>query len=105
MKRGQYLETEYAKAYNSGTIGIVETIGKYDGQIMVTPRQLGTARAKTKPYYIIDDNAYIVLFFENNYTYSFPLDHIEVWDAEGNKLRDIEIRQRYNTMIRAAPPK
>ena len=91
LKKGQYLETKYAKNYNSQSIGIVETIGKYDGQIMVTPRQPGTARAETKPYYKIDDDTYVVLFFENNYTYSFPLECIEVWDADGNKLRDIEI--------------
>lgn len=92
LRKGQYIISETAEYYNSEyTIGIIESIGMFDGQILHNHRSGGTGFALTTPYYIIDENTYIMLFFENNDIIRCPLDHIEVWDAEGNKLRDIEI--------------
>lgn len=86
LKKGQYFYSSREKAATA----IVDVVGWYDGQIMYTARVPGAGAADTSPYYKIDDNTYVILFFEFNYI-NLPLDHIEVWDTDGNKLRDIEI--------------
>ena len=88
LKKGQY----FFSGRESATIpiGIVDVIGWFDGEIMHTARAPGSGIAKVSFYYKIDDSTYIILFFEHNLR-SYPLERIEVWDAEGNKLRDIDI--------------
>ena len=73
------------------SLKIVEVVGACDGFLMIHPRSPGTGMiGSAMPYYIIDDNTYVILFFLAN-SIRGPLTHIEVWDAEGNKLRNIEI--------------
>lgn len=88
LREGQYFDSDRKNA--KYPIGIVDVVGWFDGQIMYTPRNDGTGEARISPYYKIDDNTYVILFFENNRR-TYPLERIEVWDADGNKLRDIEI--------------
>jgi len=90
LRKGQYMTSRLAETFNSEYPGIIDIVGGYDGQMMATSRSPGTGLAKTKPYYKIDDNTYVVLYFEDLFTI-LPLERIEVWDAEGNKLREIEI--------------
>ena len=91
LKKGQYIDSSHAEVFKSDyTTGIIESIGMYDGQIMFTARALGTGMALTSPYYKINDDVYVILFFEDTLI-DLPLESVEVWDAEGNKLREIEI--------------
>jgi len=91
LKKGQYFYSETAKAFGAEyTVGIIDVVGMYDGEIMIGPRGLGTGMAQSRPYYQIEEDSYVVLFFEGE-NVRYKLDHIEVWDAEGNKLRVIEI--------------
>jgi len=91
LKKGQYISSGIAKLSGAEYEGVVEVIGKYDGQILYTPRMPGTGKANTSPYYRIDENTYVILFFSGNDITYGSLDYIEVWDADGNKLREIEI--------------
>lgn len=88
LRKGQYFFSGRDDTITPA--GIVDVVGWFDGQLMHTPRNPGTGDAHTSPYYMIDDNTYVILFFEHN-NRSYPLDHIEVWDADGDKLREIEI--------------
>jgi len=92
LRKGQYITSEKAECFEAEySVGIVEMIGMFDGQILHSHRSPGTGFASTTPYYILDENTYVLLCFKNDDIISSPLDHIEVWDADGNKLRDIEI--------------
>ena len=92
LKKGQYFRSEYAEDSNSTYISVEDKLGLEDGTIIHNPMSLtlSSGRLHISQYYRIDNNTYVVLFFENNII-SNPLDHIEVWDADGNKLREIEI--------------
>ena len=92
LRVGQYGSSTLAEARGSEyVVGIVDVIGAYDGLLMLHPRSPGTGMADSAmPYYIIDDNTYVILFFVGNNMLG-QLTHVEVWDAEGNKLRDIEL--------------
>ena len=94
LKKGQYFRSEYVEDFNSTYISVEEKLGPEDGTIIHNPMSLtlSSGRLHISQYYRIDDNTYAVLFFENDII-SNLLDHIEIWDADENKLRDIEIQQ------------
>ena len=94
----QSMQNEYSMYLSSAQPpGVVEKMGMYDGQIIYSMSRHQESRKlvpfHSNPYYIIDENTYVVLFFVDEFF--FPpfsrLEHIEVWDAEGNKLREIEL--------------
>lgn len=94
LKKGQYLHSNNDSALEPEGIGIAEMIGMYDGIIYYNPIALfhGNAKTGASPYYKIDEDTYVILLFREKRPDSFPLESVEVWDAEGNKLHDINIQ-------------
>ena len=93
LSKNQYLQSVTAENHGSEELSVIETIGMFDGLLYYNPITLfhGNAKSQISPYYKIDDDTYVVLLFKVNRPDSFPLESVEVWDSEGNKLRDINI--------------
>jgi len=97
LRKGQKIETFFLEWQSSmPPPGVIETVGMYDGEIItkLTYERYSFASIPltTLPYYKIDENTYAILFFKNESPLMKfnTLERVEIWDAEGNRLRDIE---------------
>ena len=98
LKKGQQIKSPWYRYFMSSAQPreVIETVGIFDGEIIYAsvqnPYSLALVPLKRSLYYKLDENTYAVLFFSSTSGQTFlGLDHIEIWDEKGNRLKEVEL--------------
>jgi len=94
LKKGQYINQEVATQKEAEYLGVIETIGMYDGEITYNSPNPNKSPILTNLYYKIGDNTYVVLLFKNNSSKRQPLESVEVWEEVVNSDGTYEVKKR-----------
>jgi len=94
LKKGQYINQEVATLENSKYLGVIETIGMYDGEIVYTMPNRNGLPLSTDVYYKIGENTYVVLLFKDRFSIANPLEKVEVWEEIWKEDGTYEVKKR-----------
>jgi len=94
LKKGQYINQEVATSKESEYLGIIETMGMYDGEIVYTLPNMNDSPLSTDVYYRIGENTYVVLLFRNQFSILAPLEKVEVWEEIWKEDGTYEVKKR-----------